>query len=71
MEKSNIISALKERLDKLEGWKEKVAKKKEGKKEKADEEVCPICGNDLLWVEEGIVFCKKCNEYYEQIEEKE
>lgn len=73
MEKSNIIAALLERVDKLEKWrtekKESATKKKpEGKKE-ADEEVCPVCGGDLLFVEEGIVFCSKCDQYFEYGEE--
>jgi ribosomal protein L37AE/L43A len=72
MEKSNIISALKGRLDDLEKWrKEKTDKKKGEKKQKTDEEVCPECGGDLLFVEEGIVFCPKCEQYFEIGEEEE
>jgi hypothetical protein len=67
MEKSEIIDALKGRLDALENWR----KGKANKEEKPDEEVCPICGGDLQWVEDNIVFCKKCNEYFEQTKVKE
>lgn len=76
MEKSKIISALQERLDKLEIWKEENAeevdkdKKKDSAKQKEDEEVCPNCGADLLFVEENIVYCPKCKDYFENGEEK-
>lgn len=63
MKKSSIIDALNERLDNLEKWRKAGLKKKENKE---DEEVCPACGADLLFVEEGIVYCSKCKEYYEQ-----
>jgi len=66
MEKTNIISDLIKRIDNLE----KKSKKKAPTK-KPDEDVCPECGGDLLWVEEGIVLCKKCNKYFEQVEEAE
>ena len=39
-------------------------------KQKEDEEVCEQCGGDLEFVEEGIVYCPKCKEYYE-VEEDE
>jgi uncharacterized Zn finger protein (UPF0148 family) len=73
MEKSNIITALKERLDSIETWRKDLTekKKKSSKKQKEDEDVCPECGNDLLFVEEGIVMCPKCNEYFEIGEEEE
>ena len=68
MEKSKIMEGLFARLTDLEKWrKEEVPKRK--KKEKEDEEVCPNCGGDLLAVEDGIVYCSKCKEYFE--EEKE
>ena len=63
MEKSKIIEALKERLDELEKWRTATSSKKKEKKE--DEDVCPICGGDLLFVEDNIVYCSKCKEYYE------
>lgn len=73
MEKSDIINALKERLDALEEWrterKEPEEKKKNAKKATVDEEVCPVCAADLLFVEEGIVFCPKCELYFEYKEE--
>lgn len=74
MEKSKIIYALKERLDSLEEWraekKKPEDKKKPGaKKEDVDEEVCPVCGGNLQFVEVGIVFCPKCNQYFEFEEE--
>ena len=63
MEKSSIIEALKERLDDLEKWRKGTSGKK--KESKEDEDVCPICGGDLLFVEDNIVFCSKCKEYFE------
>ena len=73
MEKSKVIDALKERLDKLEIWqkeKNEPEDKKKGssKKSKEDEEVCPECGGDLLFVEDGIVYCSVCKEYFEEEE---
>ena len=66
MEKSSIIEALKERLDELEKWRKVTGtKKKETKEKKEDEDVCPVCGGDLLFVEDNIVYCSKCKEYYE------
>jgi len=65
MEKSNIISDLLERLKVLEDWRKEGTKKKGKKTAPEDEEVCPQCGGDLLFVEDGVVFCKKCNEYFE------
>ena len=65
MEKSNTISDLLERLEALENWRKEKVKRKEKKTPAEDEEVCPQCGGDLLFVEDGIVFCKKCNEYFE------
>jgi len=65
MEKSNIISDLLGRLDALEEWRKEKGKPKGKKQPPEDEEVCPQCGGDLLFVEDGVVFCKKCNEYFE------
>ena len=70
MEKSKIIDALVERLDVLEKWRKEKSepedKKAAAKKAKVDEEVCPECGGDLLFVEDGIVFCPVCKEYFEE-----
>jgi uncharacterized protein with PIN domain len=70
MKKSEIINEITERLHDLEesikGIKKSPAKKD---KPKVDEDVCPICGGDLLFVEEGIVFCSACDKYFEEGEE--
>jgi uncharacterized protein with PIN domain len=74
MEKSDIINKMTGRLDDIEEHLKKLVKapgKKKGKKSEVDEEVCPVCGGDLLFVEEGIVFCNKCSEYYETADEEE
>jgi uncharacterized protein with PIN domain len=55
--KSTVITDLEERIKELE------AKKKEKKEE--DEDVCPECGGDLNFVEDGVAICPKCNIYYE------
>jgi uncharacterized protein with PIN domain len=73
MEKSKIITEMTGRLDDIEEYLKKLVKvpaKKKGKKEGVDEEVCPECGGDLLFVEDGIVFCNKCSEYYEIADEE-
>jgi len=70
MEKSNIITEITQRLVNLEEAVKGTKKKPAGKKgNKPDEEVCPECGGDLLWVEDGVVYCSKCKEYYEAEEE--
>jgi uncharacterized protein with PIN domain len=72
MEKSKIITEMTDRIDSIEEHLKKLVKapaKKKGKKEEVDEEVCPECGGDLLFVEEGIVYCNKCSEYYEIADE--
>jgi uncharacterized protein with PIN domain len=70
MKKSNIIDEITERLHNLEenikGIKKPAPKKK---KEEVDEDVCPTCGGDLLFVEDGIVYCPTCKEYFEEGEE--
>jgi uncharacterized protein with PIN domain len=38
-------------------------------KEKEDETVCPECGGDLELVEDGVVYCSHCKQYYEAEEE--
>jgi uncharacterized protein with PIN domain len=55
--KSTVITDLEERIKELE------SKKKEKKEE--DEDLCPECGGDLNYVEEGVAICPKCNIYYE------
>jgi uncharacterized protein with PIN domain len=71
MRKSNIIDEITDRLHNLEedfkGIKKPPAKKK---KTEVDEDVCPTCGGDLLFVEEGIVLCPACNKYFEEGEEE-
>jgi rRNA maturation endonuclease Nob1 len=69
MKKTGIIDALKNRIDALEKWQKGKAGNK--KKELEDEDVCPVCGSDLLFIEEGIVYCKKCDQYYEPGEEED
>lgn len=54
--KSTVITDLEQRIKELE-------EKKKEKKE--DEDVCPECGGDLNYVEEGVAICPKCNIYYE------
>lgn len=46
-------------------------KLKETPKEDVDEDVCPECGSDLYDIGEGLLFCEKCNEYYEDEEKGE
>ena len=66
MEKTNVITKLTERVDNMEEHLKKLVKTpKKDKGSKADEDVRPECGGDLVFVEEGIVFCPKCSEYYE------
>ena len=67
MEKSNILSILEKRIGDLEKTLTNNKKKNSGKK--PDEDVCPECGNDLLFVEDGIVYCSKCKQYYDLGEE--
>jgi len=65
MEKTNIINELRDRIMDIE---KKLASKKKftsEKKSEVDEDVCPECGSDLLFVEDGIVFCSKCKQYFE------
>lgn len=31
-----------------------------------DEDVCPECGSDLLELEDGVLYCEECKEYYER-----
>ena len=68
MEKSKIIETLEDRLAAIEKWKKTTSEDldKDKHKGKADEEVCPNCGGDLLFVEDGIVYCPKCKDYFEE-----
>jgi predicted amidophosphoribosyltransferase len=61
MKKSSVISDM----------QAEIAALKEAAKPKAkeDDTVCPGCGADLLVVEDGILYCEKCEEYYEPEEE--
>lgn len=71
MKKTSIIEDLHGRLDKLEMWQkeESDAKTKGKKKTPEDEDVCPKCGGDLVFVEDGIVYCPKCSDFYEEEEQ--
>lgn len=69
MKESNIINELQDRLTNIEKRIKGIKDKKPPKETKEDEEVCPECGGDLLFVEEGVVFCPKCKKYYEEEEE--
>lgn len=59
--KSSVIEDMRKELEAL-----KAANKKE-----VDDTVCPECGADLTFVEDNVVYCKKCDEYYEVEEEEE
>jgi hypothetical protein len=57
-------------VDKKTG--EKFKKKEDSEKEEEeeeDEDICPSCGADLYEEEDGTLFCEKCNEYYERMDE--
>lgn len=55
------------RLDKLIDEADALrSKSKEGKAQKEDEDVCPLCGSDLLELEDGMLYCESCEEYYER-----
>jgi RNA polymerase subunit RPABC4/transcription elongation factor Spt4 len=60
-----IIDRISELEKQTQAEKKPPAKKK---KTEVDEDVCPICGGDLLLVEEGIVFCPACSKYFEEEE---
>lgn len=67
MEKSKIMEDLFDRLGKLEDWRAEKAKPEKAKKKNVeDEDVCPQCGDDLVYVEQGITYCEKCKNYYEE-----
>lgn len=38
-------------------------------KEELDEDVCSDCGGDLIEEEDGTLYCEKCNEYYERMDD--
>lgn len=61
MKKTGIISAMQAEIAAL--------KEAAKPKEKDDDMVCPDCGSDLLVVEDNVVYCEKCKEYYELEEE--
>lgn len=68
MKKNTIIADMQAEILAL---KEANSKKGKDKKKKEDEDVCEECGGDLEFVEEGIVYCPKCKQYYEYEEEEE
>jgi uncharacterized protein YbaR (Trm112 family) len=39
--------------------------------DKEDKDVCSECGGNLSFVEEGVVYCPACKQYYEFTEEEE
>jgi ribosomal protein L37AE/L43A len=45
-------------------------KEAQGKKKEKKDDVCPDCGGDLEYVEEGVVYCSHCDQYYD-VEEGE
>ena len=59
MKKNNTIADLQAKVALLEEAGKSKSKSKE------DETVCPVCAGDLEYVEEGIVYCPKCKDYYE------
>jgi len=63
MKKSSVIVDLEERIKQLEAEKEKKKEKKE--------DICEECGGDLEYVEEGIVYCPHCEQYYEYVADGE
>jgi ribosomal protein L37AE/L43A len=71
MKESNVIDQMQNRLTDIENRIKGIKDKKPTKENKEDEDVCPKCGGDLLFVEEGIVFCPKCKKYYEEGEEEQ
>lgn len=38
--------------------------------EKKNDDVCPECGSDLEYVEDGVVYCPHCKQYYDYEEEE-
>jgi uncharacterized protein with PIN domain len=64
MKKSKVIEDMQKEILALKEAKDK-------KKEEKDEDVCPECGGDLEYVEEGVVLCPKCKVYYEVEEDGE
>jgi uncharacterized protein with PIN domain len=62
MKKNTTIEAMQAEILAL-----KEAGKKKEKKE--DETVCPECGGDLEYVEDGVVYCEDCKQYYDVEEE--
>jgi ribosomal protein S27AE len=61
MKKSSVISDMQKEIA---GLKEATKPK-----EKEDDTVCPDCGADLLVVEDNVLYCEKCDIYYETEEE--
>jgi uncharacterized Zn finger protein (UPF0148 family) len=65
MKKNTTIEDMQKEIAAL---KEQAAAKKD--KSGKDEDVCPDCGGDLEFVEDGVVYCSHCKQYYD-IEEEE
>jgi uncharacterized protein with PIN domain len=63
MKKNNTIADIQAQIAALKEQADKKAEKKE-------EDVCPECGGDLEYVEDGVVYCSHCKQYYD-IEEEE
>jgi uncharacterized protein YbaR (Trm112 family) len=64
MKKNSTIEEMQKEIALLKELKDK-------KKEKEDETVCPECGSDLEYVEDGVVYCSHCKQYYDVEEEEE
>jgi methyl coenzyme M reductase alpha subunit len=64
-------------IDKADAMREKEEVKEKPKEEtkedledsEEDEDVCPDCGGDLIEEEDGMLFCEKCHEYYERMDD--
>lgn len=69
--KQEAINRLIDRQDSLvdkENKKEAKNGKDKEKDDEVDDTICPVCGSDLY--EDGdLLFCEKCEEWYERIEE--
>ena len=72
---SRTEAKLSKLIDKADALREKEGNEPEEKEEKEEIEdediVCGICGSDLYEVEgeEGVLWCEKCNEYWEEEDE--
>jgi len=64
LEKATTSAAEDKAEDRIAKLEAKIAELAEDITSK-DEDVCPVCKGDLRYVEEGIVYCPACEEYYE------